>query len=182
MRLEACTGGGVLRDVRSLLGTRAELSDAVRSAQRVCELLLAHLRAAPDRARLRPPIELRLGRAATPARAPTRCPAPARRDLPRVPAAHGPTAFPAAARPHMRSAFPLLLVGRPMRLLARGARAIAPVLTRAGVFRCARLLERDRNRLPPVLDLAGSPGAAALELAVLELVHHAPHGLALPGR
>src|SRR5579859_3022939 len=53
---------------------------------------------------------------------------------------------------------------------------VAAVFLRALVFRGAGLAQADRDRLLAVLHLAA---AAAFQLAVLELVHDARHGLPL---
>src|SRR5215216_2430790 len=66
--------------------------------------------------------------------------------------------------------------------LALGAPQIAFVLPLALVFRRACLVQRDRDRLPRVLYLSWATARAALEFAVLELVHHAFDGLLLRSR
>ena len=48
-------------------------------------------------------------------------------------------------------------------------------------FEAPGFLERDRNGLPPALDLAAFPFRAALELAMRELVHDTAEGLSLSG-
>src|SRR5262249_37576088 len=106
---------------------------------------------------------------------------PPRRRPGRVPAAHGAAAFPPSARADMRLALALLLRGLTVRLLALGSRQVAPVLGFALVFRRTGFLERDGNGLAAALDLAAVSAGAALELAVLELVHDATGGLALSG-
>src|SRR6516225_4102804 len=152
------------------------------SAQRVCKLLLGQLRAAGDAARLRSPVELRLGRPPAIAGARPRDLASAHGELSRVVATHGGAALAPAARTHMRPAFALVLISLAASFLARRPRTAAPVLALACVFRCASLMQRNRNGLPAAPDLAGPAAAAAFELAVLELVHHAAQCFSLSGR
>src|SRR5690349_20531104 len=148
--------------------------------QRVLELLLGHLRAARDRARLGAPIKLRLG-APVMTRARARGPAPTRGQGGRIAPAHGGAAFAPSARADMGPALALLLVGFAAGLLALGLGEVAGVLALARIFRRARFLERDGNGLAAALDAPAPATAAPLELAMLELVHDAAGGLALSG-
>src|SRR5262249_25619684 len=100
----------------------------------------------------------------------------------RIASAHRPAAFAPSARPDMRLALALLLGGLAARFLALGPGQMPLVLAFAVVFRRARLAERDGDGLPAALHLATLAAAAALELAVLELVHHTAGGLSLTGR
>src|SRR6185312_11606112 len=83
-----------------------------------------------------------------------------------------------AARRSARAALLLVARGLAATLLRLGAAQIPLVLRLALVFRGARLVEGDRDRLSGVLHLA----AARLELAMLELVHDASDRLLLTSR
>ena len=72
----------------------------------------------------------------------------------------------------MRFSFAFLLAGAAARFLAFGAPQIAAIAALAFILGGASFLQRNGNGLPPALDLAAFAAATALELAVLELVHH----------
>ncbi len=99
--------------------------------------------------------------------------------LARIASAHRRRAFATSPGADPRLAFALLLCGAPFCFLALGALQIALVSARALIVGCPRLLQRDGDRLPPVLDLAA---AAASQFAVLELMHHPTGDAPLPCR
>src|SRR5262249_58670773 len=71
-----------------------------------------------------------------------------------------------------------ILTGPASSLFALAPREAPPVLAPRR-FRRTRLAERDGNGLTAALNLAAATAAAALELAMLELVRDAPGGLPL---
>jgi hypothetical protein len=66
----------------------------------------------------------------------------------------------------MRVAFALLLCGSPLCFFPLGSTNVAAIPLRAAVFRGAGLLQSDRDRLTPAVDLAAFATAATLQLAV----------------
>src|ERR1051326_4433748 len=87
-------------------------------------------------------------------------------------AAHGLRALALAMRADMRLALALLLGGAAFGFLGFGPPQVAAVFPGAVVFGGASFLEGDCDRLPAVLDLACLAATAAVQCAMLELMHH----------
>src|SRR5207245_3059474 len=147
-------------------------------AERVLHLPLRHLRTTFDVAALRPCIKFLARMPVALAGAGKRHLAAARRRLAGIAAAHRARALALSRGADAGLAFALLLRGAAARFLGLGAPQVAAVAPLAPVLRGAGFVERDRNRLAAALDLASLAAAAALELAVLEFMHH-PAGDAL---
>src|SRR6185437_10014937 len=101
------------------------------------------------------------------------------RGLGRVLTAHGGRALAPAARADMRLAFRFLLSGLAFGLLLLAARVVALLLLGAVIFRGARLMQRDGDRLFAAFDLAAFAAGPALQFAMLEFMHDAAFGLSL---
>jgi SOS response associated peptidase (SRAP) len=91
-----------------------------------------------------------------------------------VTAGHRASALALPVRSDMRLSFTFLLSGSTLGLLFFGSAEIAAIAGSALVPGCAALLERDGNGLASALHLAAFAVAAALEFAVLELMHDPP--------
>src|SRR5262249_11069704 len=176
------TASAVIRLIQVVQRRGRPPLDLSGCVQGVLELPLGHLRAARNVPCLRPPIELLpcfrpIVASPRPRRLASAC-----RQAGGILAARGAAAFALAARTDVRLAFAPLLAGLAARFLAFVFPEIASVLALALVFRRAGFPERDGDRLAAAPDLAAAPPSSALELAVLELVHHAARGPALSGR
>src|SRR6185312_16079383 len=99
----------------------------------------------------------------------------------RILAAFAACAFAFSLRTDMRPAFARLLAGAARRFLALGPGAAAAVLAFAFVLGRAGLVQRDGDGLLAASHLAAFAAASALQLAMLELVHHAAFDTLLPG-
>src|SRR3954447_13385590 len=151
-----------------------------RLMQRVLELPLGHPRAAGNMPRRGFLVELLLGRAVVPvAGSAARRLLAARGPVRGVAAAHRSAALALPAGADVGLALALLLIGVAAGFLALGPPEISPVLALAFVFRGTGFLQRYRDRLAAALHFAA---ATAAQFTVLEFVHHATHGLALPRR
>ena len=81
----------------------------------------------------------------------------------------------------MRFAFALLLRRTSCCLLLLGPPKVAAIALCAVVFRRARFLQGNGDRLPSALNLATLAAATALQLAVFEFMHHPAGDALLPG-
>src|SRR5690349_14249160 len=117
-------------------------------------------------------VELLAGMAVRLAGAADGCTMASRGLLAGVASAHRFRAFPFTGCADMRSALALLLRGPALGFLLLGAAKVAAIALRAVVLRGACFPQRDIDRLPAAPDLARLAATAALQFAVLELVHH----------
>jgi hypothetical protein len=97
-------------------------------------------------------------------------------------AAHatGALTFAKSAKPGFTLA--LLLAGPAFGFLSLGTMQVASIAAIALVFRCARFLQCDGDRLAAALDPAAFASGAAFQFAMLELMHDAAGDALLPGR
>src|SRR4051794_17223305 len=135
-----------------------------RLSERIFQLPLCHFRAPLDSPGPRARIERVLRRTAVAGARTHRLAAP-RGALRCVLSPHRAAALAAAAGTHAGFSLGLLLIGLAAYLLALGLVQMPAILAPAFVFGRAGLTQRDRDRLPPVLDLSA---AAAAQFAMLE--------------
>jgi hypothetical protein len=150
-------------------------------SQRVLQLALGHLRATLHVSTLGLLVKLLAGVPISLPGAGSRCTMPSRGLFPGIAATHRAGAFPLPGGADMRFAFALLLRRASRCLLLLGPAKVAAIALGAVVLLGARFPQGNGDRLPSALNLATLAAATALQLAVLEFMHHPAGDALLPG-